>query len=232
MFFGLFNRKKDDHFELAIKEFKLQHYVRADELFRISASKGNPEAMNNLAMLHASGLLPYCDIDFAVDNVLSAAKLGHTNCNKMKLFIAKADDCSFGAIAVNMLATQPYRGMPSPLLMMVSCRYYKAILEQYHVVNEFLSEEITHMERANLDLCKSFIQEAKSKLRNDKTIEISEHCEEIQQYFDQIMPSLVQGGCPLNVALFVKCTLIGYIIDKLIAPFPLLGMSAFFNQEH
>ncbi len=209
----------------------------ANDYFNQAAAEGHISALYNLALLNGGGSISPYDIDFAVQCFRQAAAGGHPKAKEFSLWLDKADDTSFGTIALSMYASQlPTQDEPNHLLMMVGCRLYGALCKQYNATDAVVQYELDAASNSEHDYIQEFIKRtgvSKSIYNGglNRLVEGSA-ADQITDGLNTLHISLKKAGNSDSLCLMIRCTIVGYIISKSVhSPNarPMLGFDKFFG---
>lgn len=202
-----------------------------------AATGGHISALYNLSIINGSGLISPHDVDFAIDCLRKAQLGGHTTAQNFTPWIDKAEDTSFGTIALAMFAEKCVPdSSPNHILIMVGCRLYAALCAKYGVEDEVIEYELDAASHSKYQYIHNFIQ----RTGIDRSIfsgglnrlEEGSAADQITNGLNQLHIGLKKSGHDDKICLMTRCTIVGYIISKskhAKHSSPLLGVDEFFK---
>lgn len=216
------------------------NYREAYTLFKKAADSEYVSAYFNLAMLIGSGKLPSIDIDYAANCWYIAAELGHQEAKSKLVFLEKADSGLFGTQAFELWAERMVvNGMPHPYILIAACRYYYKICDAFDVTEPFIASELGRASQSNFEFERRF---ASRTMLSEVTYSHKEPhpteghpLEQILLGLEQLDSGLRKGGVQHQNRLFVRATIVAYIVSKFIprdiTKDILLGTDDFFKES-
>lgn len=220
-----------------VKALQSCDHYEADELLRAAAEMKHPSALFNLSLLHGSGWISPYDIDFAAECLLKAAELGHAQAALEVPYIVASDQGSLGAIYLEdrALKTVPLNEL-NAFLMILACRYYKAVCDIHEATEEWLFWEFGVLSRMKSPHVQSFLSRigvsASEVAPANFQLEAGSYVEAIATFSHQFFQAMKAAGNSDRSCILARCTLVGYVASH--SEFeefhhPLLGADTFFS---
>lgn len=211
-------------------------FYGADKFLKSAASGGHVSALYNLCLIHGSGHVSPYDVDFAIDCLRKAALGGHPKAQEFSPWIDKAEDTTFGTVALAMFAAQsPINSVPNYLLVMVGCRLYSALCENHGVTDHVIAYELDAARNSDHQYVHDFIRRTGIRKSNYsgglRMIESGSAADQITDGLNQLHIGLKQAGNDDRICLMTRCTIVGYVISRskyAELASPLLGIDKFF----
>ena len=211
-------------------------YYGANAFFKTAAEGGNTSALYNLALIHGMGSISPWDIDFSIDCFRRAAAGGHPKAKEFSMWLDKAEDTTFGTMALAKFATTlPAQNEPNHLLMMVGCRLYNALCVQYNAADFVIESELDAARHSEHHYIHNFIK--RTGISNSvypgglNRIEGGSAADQLTDGLNYLHVGLKRGGHSDQICLLIRCTIVGYVISKsrhARRAMPLLGTDKFF----
>lgn len=209
----------------------------ANDYFKQAAVEGHISALYNLSLINGGGSVSPYNIDFAVECFRKAAAGGHPTAKKFSAWLGKADDTSFGTIALAMFASKcPAQNEPHHLLMMVACRLYAALCERYGATEAVIRYELDAASTSDHGYVHEFIKRTGIKKPTYESalnsLEEDSAADQITDGLNNLHTGLKQSGYSDDLCIMIRCTIVGYIISKSAhsaTARPLLGVDKFFD---
>lgn len=209
----------------------------ANSFFRRSADKGHLSALYNSALLNGGASISPFDIDYAIDCFRAAGNKGHQKAGEYLFWLDKAEDTSFGTIALSMFAANiSDNNEPNHLLMMVGCSLYNALCKRCDVFDSVIEYELDAASTSEHEFIHEFIERtgiSKSVYRGGlNRIQLGSAADQIKDGLNDLFFGLKQSGHSDELCLMIRCTIVGYLISKsrhAHAAMPLLGVDKFFG---
>ncbi|MDP2228290.1 MAG: hypothetical protein Q8J78_12525, partial [Moraxellaceae bacterium] len=177
-----------------------------------------------------------CEIDFAVDCFIKAAAGGHPNAKSHSFWLEKADDTSFGTNALSMFASKLPPDEPNHILMMVGCRLYSALCQRYEAIDGVIKYELDAASKSDYPFIQEFVKRTGlSRSFYDGGLDMlteGSAADQITDGLNSLYFALINSGHNELHCLFIRCTIVGYIISKSKhsnLSKPLLGIDKFFS---
>lgn len=191
----------------------------ANDYFKQAASEGHISALYNLSLINGGGSISPYNIDFAVECFRQAAAGGHPTAKEYSIWLDKADDTSFGTIALSMFASKlPLQNEPNHLLMMVGCRLYSALCERHGATDAVIKFELDAASGSDCDFVHNFINRtgiSKSFYEGGfDSLETGSAADQITDGLFSLQDALKQSGNSDELRIMIGCTIVGYIISK------------------
>lgn len=227
----------EEIYSAGVMKLQKSDFYGANDLFKRAAADGHISALYNLALINGGGSISPYDIDFATDCYRQAAIKGHPKAKKYSIWLDKADDTSFGTIALAMFASQlPAQNDPNHLLMMTGCRLYSSLCQIHKATDAVIEYELDAASTSDYDYVHNFIKRTgiKQSVYNGGLNRLSNGsaADQITDGLNNLYLGLKKSGHSDHLCIMVRCTIVGYIISKSIhahAATPLLGIDKFFQ---
>ncbi len=235
-FFRSSNKIEDDYLN-GIQCLQENDFYGANKHFKVAAENGHVSALYNLALINGGGSISPYDIDYSVSCFRKSADGGHPKAKEFSIWLDKAEDTSFGTIALAMFAAQlPAQNEPNHLLMMVGCKLYSALCTQYNATDAVIDYELDAASNSDYQYIQNFINRTgvPSSIysggmdRNQPGSAV----DQITDGLNNLFLSLKKSGHDDNICLMIRCTIVAYIISKSSRAknsSPLLGVDEFFK---
>lgn len=212
-------------------------FYGANELLKSAASEGHVSALYNLSLLNGSGCISPYDIDFSIDCFRKAALGGHPKAKEFSSWIDKANDTSFGTVALSMFAEKcPANNMLNHVLAMVGCRLYSGLCATHDSEDAVIEYELDAASYSDFPYIHSFIKRTgvnKSEYSGGlNRLKDGSAPDQITDGLNQLYFGLKQSGHDDKLCLMMRCTIVGYVISKskyADGAAPLLGVDKFFG---
>lgn len=212
-------------------------FYAANNYLMSAATDGHVSALYNLSLINGGGYISPYDVDFAIDCLRKAALGGHPKAQEFSPWIDKAEDTSFGTMALAMVAEKlATDSSPNHILVMVGCRLYAALCAKYDVEDDVIAYELDAASHSDYQYIHSFIKRtgvSKSIYSNGlDRLEKGSAADQITDGLNQLHVGLKQSGHSDKISLMTRCTIVGYVISKskyANSASPLLGVDKFFG---
>lgn len=236
-FFRSQNSSTEDIYSAGVLKLQANDLYEANDLFKKAAVGGHVSALYNLALINGGGSISPYDIDFAVDCYRQAAVLNHPKAKEFSFWLDKADDTSFGTIALAMFAAKaPAQSDPNHVLMMVGCRLYGSLCELYKATDEVIEYELDAASASDYRYVHNFIK--RTGIRESvydgglNRLSNGSAADQITDGLNNLHFALKQSGHSDDLCRMIRCTIVGYVISKSKygnSAAPLLGFDKFFR---
>lgn len=228
----------EDDYSMGVLCLQEGNFSEANKFFKAAARGGHVSALYNLALINGSALISPVDIDFAADCFRKASNGEHPKAKEFSFWLDKAEDTSFGTIALGMYAAKlPPKKEPNHLLMMVACRLYNSLCIMYGALDSVIEYELDAASTSPHPYIHRFIERTginKSIYSGGlNRIDKGSAADQITDGLNQLFLGLKESGQSDELGLMVRCTIIGYIISKskyANKAAPLLGIDKFFDE--
>jgi TPR repeat protein len=236
-FFRSQKSSTEDTYSAGVLKLQINDFYGANDLFKKAAAEGHVSALYNLALINGGGSVSPYDIDFAVSCYRQAAALRHPKAKEDSFWLDKADDTSFGTIALAMFASKlPAQDDPNHVLMMVGCRLYSSLCNLYKASDEVVAYELDAASASDYDYVHNFIKRTginKSVYDGGlNRLSKGSAADQITDGLNNLHLGLKQSGHSDDLCIMIRCTIIGYVISKskyAYSAAPLLGFDKFFD---
>jgi hypothetical protein len=239
VFFG--NKDKtteDEDYVKGLRCLQKRDFYGANVCFKIAAERAHVSAIYNLSLIHSMGMISPYEIDFGIACFRLAGALGHPNAKEFLEWLDKAEDTSFGTIALSMFAAKvSAQNEPNHLLMMVGCKLYNALCIQYDAVDSVIEYELDAASRSENYYIHNYIK--RTGISHSvysgglNRIQEGSAADEITDGLNSLYLGLKRSGHSNELCLLIRCTIVGYIISKsrhASRARSLLGADKFFQQ--
>lgn len=212
-------------------------FYNANDQFKKASVEGHISATYNLALINGGGSISPYDIDFASYCFRQSAAGGHPNAKEFAFWLDKAEDTSYGTIALAMFASKsPADESPNHLLMMTGCLLYSALCQIHKVTDAVIEYELDAASYSEYSYVHNFIKRTgikKSKYEGGlDRLEKGSAADQITDGLNNLYLALKHSGHSDDLCIMVRCTIVGYIISKSNYrdnAHVLLGVDKFFN---
>ncbi|MEH6640574.1 hypothetical protein [Vreelandella glaciei] len=223
LFDNPFFRSKDNNAENEYTEGVLciqkNDFYGANSHLKSAARGGHVSALYNLSLINGGGYISPYDVDFSIDCLRKAARGGHPKSQEFSPWIDKAEDTSFGTVALAMFAAKFAAGnVLSHILVMVGCKLYAALCAKYGVEDEVIAYELDAANHSDYQFIHNFIRRtgvSKSIYSGGlNRLEKGAAADQITDGLNQLHVGLKQSGHDDKISLMTRCTIVGYVISK------------------
>jgi hypothetical protein len=237
-FFTSKSKASEDYYLKGILCLQNNDFYGANDFFKIAANSGHVSALYNLALINGGGSISPFNIDTSIEYYRKAGAEGHPKAKEFSAWIDKAEDTSFGTIALAMFAAKlPADNELNHLLIMVGCRLYNALCIRYGASDSVINYELDAASNSEYGYIQSFIKRTgiKDSIYSGglDRIQKGSAADQITDGLNNLFFALKRSGHNEKVRLMTRCTIVGYVISKskyASGAAPLLGMDRFFNQ--
>lgn len=237
-FFKSNKREVEDEYSKGVLCLQCGNFYDADKYFRLAAVGGHTSALYNLALIHGGASISPFDVDFSISCFRKAADSGHPKAKEYSAWIDKAEDTSFGTTALAAFAGNlPAKNEINHLLMMVGCRLYRVLCARYEAIDSVIEYELDAASTSDYPYVSRFIDRTgiKESVYSGglDRIQPGSAADQITDGLNNLFLGLKQSGHSDQLALMVRCTIVGYIISKskhASEAKPLLGLDKFFDR--
>jgi len=242
MFFGkpFFKSNKEnieESYKQGVCSLTDRDFYSANNHFMKAATDGHTSALYNLALLNGMGEISPYDIDFAADCFYKTAKAGHPRAKEQIELLISADNGAIGVPNLPRLVSMfDGRHGINGLFMVTICRYFAVLCQHFNVCDEIIHYELDAASASEHSFIHSFIKRTNvpyAKFNNGlNKLKEGSTADQITDGFNNLHFSLMSSGYDEQISLFIRCTIVGYIISKSNYSdnaAPLLGVDKFFN---
>lgn len=218
-FYKSSNSQIEKIYSQGVLEVQSGNHEIADNFFRQAAHAGHVSANYNLALLHGSGTLNKLNIDFAIKCVKEAAAAGHPNVIQVSEWLTKAENATLGTTGLAMLAQRmPPQSYPSHVIMILACRFYLVLCQHFDVADEVVKVELSAAHNSEHDYIQRFIKRTGLKKEfyedGEQFLKEGSPTDQITDGLNDLFMALLDAGNPMEMCLYVRCSIIGYIIEN------------------
>lgn len=194
-------------------------FYAANDCFKLASSHGHVSATYNLALINGGGHITPYNIDFASYCFRQSATYGHPKSNEFSFWLDKAEDTSYGTIALAMYASKlETDSAPNHLLMMTACLLYNALCQAHEATDAVIEYELDAASCSERAFVHNFIRRTgipESKYTGGlNRLESGSAADQITDGLNNLYLALKHSGHNDELCIMMRCTIVGYIISK------------------
>ena len=236
-FFRSKTAKTEADYEIGVRLLHVSDYAGAIRYFEQAASNGHISALYNLFLILAGGNITPYNVDKAVIHWRKAADAGHPSARTTIEFLNSADRGGFGANNLATLAEQPYLASPlNPFVMICGARMYDVFCRHFDATDGVIAYELDAATNSEHRFVHSFV--TRTGINRDmykgglNRIECGSPADQITDGLNNLHVGLLRAGITEERAIMVRCSIVGYVIEKSkygARSQPLRGLDTFFD---